>query len=260
MSLAALVNIDEWPLFDFALAQRMHDDFVRDGVVVLPRFIREDVVQKMVGESLSLSSLAFRSQTRKSPYLASPDESFPIGHPRRHVSPSSVEVVAYDHVPRTHTVRALYESDELTTFIASVLGEEKLFRYADPFGALNIAIMRNDDALGWHFDQTDFVVSLALQSSDHGGEFENAKQLRDASNENYDAVSAVLNGDAASGVRTEPMQPGTLMIFNGRLSMHRVTPIAGDAPRVVALLAYDTRPGTDSTNELKMSRYGRIPV
>jgi hypothetical protein len=260
MSLAALVNTDEWPLFDSALTHRLHNDFVRDGVVVLPRFIREDVVMEMVGESLALSSLAFRSQTRKSPYLASPDESFPTGHPRRHVSPSSVEVVAYDLVPQTHAVRVLYESDELTIFIAAVLGKEKLFHYADPYGALNIAMMRDGDALGWHFDQTDFVVSLALQSSDAGGEFENAKQLRDARNENYDAVAEVLTGVATSRVRTEPMQPGTLMIFNGRTSMHRVTPVTGKTPRVVALLAYDTKPGTDSTDELKMSRYGRIPA
>ena len=260
MSLAALVNTDEWPLFDSELACRLHNDFVRDGVVVLPRFIREDVVAKMVSESRALSSFAFRSQTQKSPYLASPDESLPAGHPRRHVSPSSVEVVAYDLVPQTDAVRALYESDELTTFLAAVLGEEELFRYADPFGALNIAIMEDGDALGWHFDQTDFVVSLALQSSDAGGEFENAKQLRDARNENYDAVEEVLTGVADSRVRTEPMQPGTLMIFNGRMSMHRVTTIRGETPRIVALLAYDTKPGTDSTDELKLSRYGRLPL
>ena len=260
MSLAALVNTGEWPLFDVALTRQLHDDFVREGVVVLPRFIRDDVVEKMVSESVALTSLAFRSQSQKSPYLASPDESFPAGHPRRHVSPSSVEVVAYDLVPTTSAVRVLYESDELTNFIAAVLGEEKLFRYADPFGALNIAIMEDGDALGWHFDQTDFVVSLALQSSKAGGEFENAKQLRNTSNENYEAVAEVLAGEATSRVRTEPMQPGTLMIFNGRMSMHRVTPISGDTSRIVALLAYDTKPGTDSTDELKLSRYGRLPA
>jgi hypothetical protein len=55
------------------------------------------------------------------------------------------------------------------------------------------------------------------------------------------------------------MRPGTLMLFEGRHSMHRVTPVIGDVPRQVALLAYDTRPGTDSTDLLKLVRYGRLP-
>jgi hypothetical protein len=50
------------------------------------------------------------------------------------------------------------------------------------------------------------------------------------------------------------------MLFNGRWSMHRVTAIEGDVPRYVALLAYDTKSGTDSTDTLKMSRYGRLPA
>jgi hypothetical protein len=56
------------------------------------------------------------------------------------------------------------------------------------------------------------------------------------------------------------MTPGTLMLFNGRWSMHRVTEIRGSRPRYVALLAYDTKPGTDSSETLKLSRYGRLPV
>jgi hypothetical protein len=73
-------------------------------------------------------------------------------------------------------------------------------------------------------------------------------------------VAAVLADRAPNLVRTEPMTPGTLMLFNGRWSMHRVTTIEGPTPRYVALLAYDTKPGTNSTDALKMSRYGRLPV
>jgi hypothetical protein len=119
--------------------------------------------------------------------------------------------------------------------------------------------MRDGDELGWHFDQTDFVVSIALQSSLGGGLFENASQLRRADDECYDDVAAVLAGARADRVTVEPMTPGTLMLFNGRWSMHRVTPIEGDVARYVALLAYDTKPGTDSTELLKLIRYGRLP-
>jgi len=115
--------------------------------------------------------------------------------------------------------------------------------------------MRDGDVLDWHFDMTDFVVSIALQSSQVGGDFENAPLIRDAGES---AIASLLEGDR-SRVRVEPMTPGTLMLFNGRRSMHRVSPISGPTPRYVALLAYDTKPGTDSTDELKLSRYGRLP-
>ncbi|MFM7893281.1 MAG: hypothetical protein ACKO8P_05605, partial [Actinomycetota bacterium] len=135
-------------------------------------------------------------------------------------------------------------------------GLSVLYRYADPFGALNVSIMRDGDVLDWHFDMTDFVVSIALQSSDEGGEFENSPRIRDAGE---NAIAALLDGDRST-VRVEPMTPGTLMLFNGRRSMHRVSTVRGTTPRYVALLAYDTKPGTDSTDELKLSRYGRLPT
>ena len=116
--------------------------------------------------------------------------------------------------------------------------------------------MRDGDVLDWHFDMTDFVVSIALQSSSSGGDFENAARIRDDGDR---AIAELLAGNRAR-VRVEPMSAGTLMLFNGRRSMHRVSPIVGEVPRYVALLAYDTKPGTDSTDELKLSRYGRLPA
>jgi hypothetical protein len=119
--------------------------------------------------------------------------------------------------------------------------------------------MRDGDELGWHFDQTDFVVSIAIQSSLAGGEFENAARIRTAADEHHDDVAAVLAGAAPERIRVEPMTPGTLMLFNGRWSLHRVSPVRGEVPRYVALLAYDTKAGTDSTDLLKLVRYGRLP-
>jgi hypothetical protein len=49
-----------------------------------------------------------------------------------------------------------------------------------------------------------------------------------------------------------------MMLFEGRHSLHRVTPVVGPRPRLIALLAYDTRPDTDSSELLKLVRYGRV--
>jgi hypothetical protein len=167
-----------------------------------------------------------------------------------------VHTIGYDQFPSDSLIRELYESDELLVFLGRVLGREPLHRYADPIGALNVAVMVEGDVLAWHFDQTDFVVSLAIQTSERGGDFENVALVRSPRDENYEAVATVLRGDADEIV-VEPMTPGTLMLFEGRHSLHRVSPIEGARPRYVALFGYDTKPDTMSSELLKQIRYGR---
>jgi hypothetical protein len=253
-----MINTRRYDLNDQDLIKSCVQQMTTQGVCVLPDFLTSEAVEILRQQSDALAAQAFRSASRATPYLGPVDESFPVGHPRNTITQSSVEVVAYDQFAKGDGLRALYEWDPLLDFIRQCLGLNELFRYADPFGALNLAVMRDGDLLGWHFDMTDFVVSIAIQSSIFGGHFENAKQIRNAEQPNYETIQKVISGQSPESVRTEPMTPGTLMLFNGRWSMHRVTMIEGDVPRYVALLAYDTKPGTDSTDTLKMSRYGRL--
>ena len=53
------------------------------------------------------------------------------------------------------------------------------------------------------------------------------------------------------------MTPGTLMLFEGRHTLHRVSPIGGGRPRYVGLFGYDRKPGTCSSELLRLIRYGR---
>lgn len=253
-----MINTHRYDLNDQGLIESCVQQMTTQGVCVLPDFLTSDAVEILRQQSDALAAQAFRSASRATPYLGPVDESFAVGHPRNTITQSSVEVVAYDQFANDDGLRALYEWDPLLDFVRQCLGLKELFRYADPFGALNLAVMRDGDLLGWHFDMTDFVVSIAIQSSLNGGHFENAKQIRNAEQPNYETIQKVISGQSPESVRTEPMTPGTLMLFNGRWSMHRVTTIEGDVPRYVALLAYDTKPGTDSTDTLKMSRYGRL--
>jgi hypothetical protein len=228
------------------------------GVSILPGFLTSDAVRLLCREADELAPLAHFSETRATPYLERPDRSLAEGHPRRFVVRSALRALAYDRFPPSSALRALYEWTPLMTFVGAVLGQSRLYPYADPMGALNLAIMVEGDELGWHFDQTDFVVSIALQDSEGGGDFVSARHLRGAVGENYDEVARVLRGETHAAVEQIPTTPGTLMLFEGRNSMHRVTPIAGRVPRYVALLAYDTKPDTTSSDPLKLARYGRL--
>jgi hypothetical protein len=117
--------------------------------------------------------------------------------------------------------------------------------------------MADGDELEWHFDQTDFVVSLALRNPESGGDFLYAPRIRGEGEERYADVARVLAGDTAR-VRRLPMRPGTLLLFEGRHSIHCVSPVRGATPRLVGLLAYDTRPGTCASPLLQQARYGRV--
>ena len=99
--------------------------------------------------------------------------------------------------------------------IEAVLDRGPIYRYADPFGALNLAVMGEGDQLQWHFDQTDFVVSLAIQSAEAGGDFEVVPRIRSADDERYDDVAAVLARRRASRVETLPMRPARCSCSRG---------------------------------------------
>ena len=226
------------------------------GAAEIEGFVSPTGVAALVRDADELAARAHASGGQGTAYLEFPDFSLPPDHPRLQFADYAVRAVAYDITPLDSPLRLLYEWDPMKDLIEAVLDRGPVFRYADPFGALNLAVMGEGDQLQWHFDQTDFVVSLAIQSAERGGDFEVAPRIRSAEDERYDDVAAVLAGDR-SRVETLPMRPGTLLVFEGRYSLHRVSPIEGARWRHVGLLAYDTEPGTMGSDLLRADRYGR---
>jgi hypothetical protein len=260
---SALINAERYPIGDLtdprtvAAAQQCRDGLGATGVAILPEFLAPDALRAMVAESRRFAPATHRQDVMATPYLELPAPDWPDDHPRVALGRSALAAIPYDDFDADSELRALYEWDALLDFVALALGKDRLYRYDDPLGALNVAAMVDGDELAWHFDQTDFVVSVALQSSEAGGHFECVPMLREPGDEHYEDVAAVLAGAATKPVTTVPMTPGTLMFFAGRQSLHRVTPIRGSVPRYVALLAYDTKPGTCSSELLRLVRYGR---
>jgi hypothetical protein len=259
----SIVDTDRYPIADLSTpaARTVVDDARRSlamhGVAILPGFVREEALASMAAGAMALKCDAHLQDVWGTPYLELPDETLPPGHPRRTSVHSLTWVIAYDLVPETSPARLLYESDPMTAFLSEVLERSPLYRMADPLGALNLTVMDEGHIQGWHYDSTDFVVSLAVQTSAMGGEFECARTIRSADDEHYDDVARVLAGDTSDRVEVYPMTEGTLMVFMGRYSLHRVAPVRGNHSRVVALFGYDTTPDANSSDLLKLVRYGR---
>jgi hypothetical protein len=262
--LRELVDLDRYPITQLgspvlrARIEEARRSLRAKGVAIFPGFLTQHALVATAQEiEKALPGAHLEDVAVGTPYLELADPAFPVGHPRRTDIHSKTWVIAYDRVPKPAAIRRLYEWDGMQRFVGDVLEREPLYRYADPLGALNLTCMEAGHVQGWHFDSAEFVVSLALQASEAGGEFECAPFIRSEDDEHYDEVARVLQGGASARVEVFPMTPGTLMIFQGRRSLHRVSPVHGGCPRTVALFAYDSRPGTDSSDLLKMVRYGR---
>jgi hypothetical protein len=259
---SALVDLDHYPVLEpdseryHACVDTARAELRDTGAAELPGFVSPAGVDVLARDADALASRAHRSGGQGTAYLEFPDFTLPEDHPRLHFADYAVRAVAYDLMPLASPLRQLYEWDPLKDLIEAILDRGSIYRYADPFGALNLAVMGEGDQLQWHFDQTDFVVSLAIQSAESGGDFEVAPRIRSQDDEHYADVAAVLAGDRTR-VETLPMRPGTLLVFEGRHSLHRVSPVDGGRWRHVGLLAYDTKPGTVGSDLLRADRYGR---
>lgn len=259
---AGWVDTDRYPVDDPGstgfrdMVEGARQQLKDTGAVELSGFMTAEGVAALVADARMLAPRAHRSHGVGTAYLELPDEAWAADHPRKRWDRYAVGAVPYDVMPTTSALRLVYEWDPLLRLVEAIVDRGPLFRYGDPFGALNLAVMTQGDELQWHFDQTDFVVSLAIQAADGGGEFEVHPRIRSPHDERYDRVGAVLDGDG-SGCVTLPMVAGTLLVFEGRHSLHRVSPVVGDGDRLVGLLAYDTVPGAQGSDLLRSSRYGR---
>jgi hypothetical protein len=139
-----------------------------------------------------------------------------------------------------------------------VLGEKALYKYADDLSSINVHFASEGQELGWHFDNSSFAITLMIQQPKAGGAFEYVKNVRDADHGemNVEAVDQVLNGDVA--VSSLEIEEGSLALFRGRNSMHRVTPTEGDTTRMLVVLAYNGQPGIELSESARMTFYGRL--
>lgn len=259
---ADVVDVERYPIDRLdaadgrALVETCRAELDARGVCNLPGFVRPEAVARMIELAGELDEAAWPTDRTHTVYFTAPDASLPPTDPRRREVRSAKHGIAYDRIPADAPLRRLYESDDLTAFIAAVLGKERLYRSADPLDAFQMTTFHPGEELGWHFDNSEFSMTVMYQPADAGGEFVYVPRLRGEDDENHDGVARVLAGDTA-GLEVLPSSPGSLAFFRGEHALHRVTPVEGDTPRINSVLTYGERPGmrlSDLTSEIF---YGR---
>ena len=157
--------------------------------------------------------------------------------------------VPYDRIDEDSSLRRLYLWNPLKDFVGAVLGKPVLHRFADPLGACSVNVFVDGGEHGWHFDESEFSVTLMLQTPESEGSFEYVPGIRGHEDENA-IVAAVLDGER-DRVLELPFTAGALLIFGGRRTLHRVTRVNGAVPRLVPVLAYAERPGLTNSEAVR---------
>ena len=229
-----------------------------DGVLKLDGFVRPEILQLLISEANDAHDGAFYTVAKHNVYLTKPNDDLPQNHIFNRQLSTSKGCICTDQVPEKSPLMAIYNSAEFQSFIAAVVGEDGLYPYADPLSSVNVHYANDGQELNWHFDNSEFAITLLLQSPKAGGVFEYVKNLRDADagDMNYDGVCAVIEGRAP--VEKLDIDPGTLVLFRGRNSMHRVTPIMGDTQRILVVLAYNSEPNIALSETARQTFYGRL--
>jgi hypothetical protein len=256
------VDLDRYPINDpaspayRALVQACRDQLRSHGVAQLAGFLLPAAVSRMLALASRLAAGAWASDQTHTVYFEPADDSAGPDHPRALLQHSAKKAIAYDQIPVGAPIRRLYESDDLTAFIAAVLGKPVLHRSADPLDALEIAVFGDGDELGWHFDNSEFSVTVMYQQAAAGGHFDYCPRLRDEHDENYPGVQKILHG-SSDGVLRLQSSPGTLAVFRGQHALHRVTPVSGPRPRINSVLTYGEHPGMKLAELTQKLFYGR---
>lgn len=257
-----LVDLERYPLHEAGSA-RLRDlvaecqaQLEERGVATLPGMVRPAAVRHMAAETETVIDRCFFCDNRHNAYLKATDDTFPAEHPRNRALATQVGSVAWDLIAPETALRRLYLWDPLLRFIGAVLDRDPFYRFADPLGACSVNVFREGMSHAWHYDEAVYTTTLMLQKPESGGEFEYVPFLRPAEGEDYEAVGRVLDGDESRVVRL-PFEPGTLSLFHGSRSLHRVTPCHGARDRLVAVLCFASRPDAVNSDAVRKLFWGR---
>ena len=228
-----------------------------DGALVLPSFFRADAVAEVVSAVAPLESKAFYAASTHNVYLTDPDPALGADHPFNRQVQSTKGIIADDAIPPESPLRSVYDDADFRAFLAGVLDTPEIHPYADDLSSINVHFASRGRELGWHFDNSAFAVTMLLQAPRGGGAFEFVPDVRDstAGEQAFERVAAVLDGRERA--TTLEFDPGALVLFRGRDSLHRVTPTEGPVTRIMAVFAYNERPGVALSDSALRTFFGR---
>lgn len=241
------INLSDFPIDQpeseryWALILNLRKKLSTDGMINLVDFLTPEGAHQYREEIESRQNIAFHAKTTRNPYGYERSDHLPGDHPRNTFGPTEAYRLARHHFPDT-AIDELYCWPPMKRFIADITGSPETFLSADPSNGLVAQFYREGCSQAWHFDQALFSTILNLSESTAGGYFECAPNIRTDTEDNYEDVKQVLDGNFP-GIQKHKVKAGSYTIILGRYTMHRVTPLEQTKPRISVVLSYELKPG-----------------
>ena len=255
--LHALINTDQHRLTDANWMMAKRKELDAQGAVQMRRFLQPDALGALQKEAaMGLNKAYFKPQSHNI-YLDKGDEARPDSHIRNRRVTSSKGCITDDQIAAESVLKLIYHHTDFVYALCFILGEDALHPYADSLSSVNIHYARRGEELNWHFDNSSFAVTLMIQPATAGGTFEYVRNVRDADRGEMGFIRAEAVVDGRQPADQLRLNAGDLLLFRGRNSLHRVTPVADDSTRQLAVLAYNSQPGVSLSETAQMTFYGR---
>ncbi|MFV2091244.1 MAG: hypothetical protein ACC642_11335 [Pseudomonadales bacterium] len=259
-----VVDLNRYPIDEFdsadraALVARLRADLAKNQHCSLPNFITQEALDRAVADAQGLRSSAFDNNATRNCYLqrqGNPDLS--ADHPRNLLFDTSTRMIACDLIPDDSPLKTLYYWDATRKLIADIVDTPMLYPNEDPYQPVNILCYREGDRSAWHFDSdSSFTMTLMLQAAELGGEFEMVPNTRSDDDQNEAYVGQVLLGNRPGDAVQVAREVGSLCIFRGCNSLHRVSEVVGPRMRIMGVFVYEYQPGIKGDPEVNETIYG----
>lgn len=252
--------------------------FESTGAVTFPEFITSASLEDILVQTRNCEDNAFTTDDVHNAHLLPADPEFPGNSVRNFEMRTKVASLAFDELPQNSKLAELYRNPTVRQLVAAIVSKEVLYLSEDPLGCCSINVFRPGYYHSFHFDESEFSTTLMLQeaSVERTGLFQYTHPLRQnredlalqpvaAAVKKYDEhnvpvlleVDGDANTDAAPELHTLEFRPGTLSVFSGSKSLHRVTKVEGDQSRLVAVLTFASQPGFRNSAKVQKLFWGR---
>jgi len=240
----------------------------------------------MIQEARSKEDSAFTTDGTHTAHLLPVDPSYPFNSVRNYKMRTRVASIAYDELgdnDNPSVLAQVYQSPILTQLVSEITDQpQTLYLSADPIGCCTINVFRQGYYHSFHFDESEFSTTLMLQEAkeNHSGLFQYTPLLRQSREDlALEKVASIIHQHGSGGdtplpettfaeeeghaiqhdniLHTLDFHPGTLSIFSGSRSLHRVTQVKGSQSRLVAVLTYATKPGFKNSKQVQELFWGR---
>lgn len=262
MNLEDVLDLQRFPIHQRgsdayqALLARCKSELADNGMFNLPGFLLPQVAAKTVAQiNPVMAEASFTHKRSHNIYFLDSVPGLAADHPALAHRETINHTLCADQLGHT-LIDDIYRFPPLVRFLADCMDKSELHVMADELARVNVMSYRAGEALNWHFDRSEFTTTLLLQAPEGGGDFEYRTDLRSDDDPNYEGVAKMLRGEDPE-VQLLKLSAGTLNVFRGKNTPHRVTPVEGETERMIAVFSYYEREGVMFSEQERIGFYGR---